>query len=73
MAHRVAGARSAQQWGLESVGNVDFGKVMAHVHEVIAQIEQDESPAQLAAEGIDLIDGWARFTSARSIDIDAGR
>jgi len=43
---------------------------MAHVHDVIAEIEQDESPAQLAAEGIDLIDGWARFTSARSIDID---
>ncbi|MGI8612565.1 MAG: dihydrolipoyl dehydrogenase family protein [Nocardioidaceae bacterium] len=70
VAHRVAGARGAQQWGLESVGDVDFGKVMAHVHDVIAEIEQDESPAQLAAEGIDLIDGWARFTSARSIDID---
>lgn len=49
---------------------MDFGKVMAHVHDVIAQIEQDESAAQLAAEGIDLIDGWARFTSQRSIDID---
>jgi pyruvate/2-oxoglutarate dehydrogenase complex dihydrolipoamide dehydrogenase (E3) component len=70
MAHRVAGARQAQQWGLESVGDVDFGKVMAHVHDVISQIEQDESPAQLAAEGIDLIDGWARFTSARTIDVD---
>ncbi len=70
VAHRVAGARDAQQWGLESVGDVDFGKVMAHVQDVIAQIEQDESPAQLAAEGIDLIDGWARFTSARTIDVE---
>jgi len=70
VAHRVAGARMAQQWGLESVGDVDFGSVMAHVHDVIAQIEQDESAAQLAAEGIDLIDGWARFTSQRDIDID---
>jgi pyruvate/2-oxoglutarate dehydrogenase complex dihydrolipoamide dehydrogenase (E3) component len=70
VAHRVAGARQAQQWGLESVGDVDFGKVMTHVQAVISQIEQDESPAQLAAEGIDLIDGWARFTSARTIEID---
>ena len=37
VAHRVAGAREAQQWGLESVGDVDFGKVMAHVHEVIGR------------------------------------
>jgi pyruvate/2-oxoglutarate dehydrogenase complex dihydrolipoamide dehydrogenase (E3) component len=70
VAHRVAGARAAQQWGLESVGDVDFGKVMAHVHDVIAEIEQDESAAQLAAEGIDLIDGWARFTSAGSVEVD---
>lgn len=70
VAHRVAGARAAQQWGLDHVGDVDFGKVMAHVHEVIGQIEQDESPAQLASEGIALVDGWARFTSAHTIDVD---
>jgi pyruvate/2-oxoglutarate dehydrogenase complex dihydrolipoamide dehydrogenase (E3) component len=70
VAHRVAGARQAQQWGLESVGDVDFGKVMAHVDDVISQIEQDESPAQLAAEGIDLLDGWARFTAPRTIEVD---
>jgi pyruvate/2-oxoglutarate dehydrogenase complex dihydrolipoamide dehydrogenase (E3) component len=70
VAHRVAGARQAQQWGLESVGDVDFGKVMTHVQAVISQIEQDESPAQLAAEGIDVLDGWARFTFARTIEVD---
>ncbi len=70
VAHRVAGARGAQQWGLESVGDVDVGKVTAYVHEVIAQIEWDESPAQLAPERIDVIDGWARFSSAGSIEID---
>ena len=70
VAHRVSGARQAQQWGLESVGDVDFGKVMAHVQEVIGQIEQDESPAQLASEGIDLIDGWARFTGPHTVDVD---
>lgn len=70
VAHRVAGARQAQQWGLEAVGDVDFGKVMRHVHQVIEQIEQDESPDQLAAEGIDLIAGWARFTAPHIIEVD---
>ncbi len=70
VAHRVAGAREAQQWGLESVGAVDFGKVMARVHEVIARIEQDESPAQLAAEGIELVDGWARFVGSHTLGVD---
>jgi pyruvate/2-oxoglutarate dehydrogenase complex dihydrolipoamide dehydrogenase (E3) component len=73
IAHRVAGARAAEEWGLAPVGAVDFGKAMRHVHDVIAQIEQDESPEQLAAEGIDLVRGWARFTSLRSIDVDGRR
>jgi len=30
LAHRVAGARAAQKWGLSPVGEVDFGKVMRH-------------------------------------------
>jgi pyruvate/2-oxoglutarate dehydrogenase complex dihydrolipoamide dehydrogenase (E3) component len=69
IAHRVAAARAAEQWGLEPVGDVDFGKAMRHVHDVIEQIEQDESPEQLASEGIDLIDGWARFTSSGTLDV----
>lgn len=70
VAHRVAGARQAEQWDLDPVGDVDFGRIMRHVHRVISQIEQDESPAQLAAEGIDLIEGWARFTTPNSVDVD---
>ncbi len=70
VAHRIAGARTAQQWGLGPVGDVDFAKVMRHVHDVIGQIEQDESPEQLAAEGIDLIQGWARFSSPRTLSVD---
>ncbi|MEX2289174.1 MAG: FAD-dependent oxidoreductase [Mycobacteriales bacterium] len=70
LAHRVSGAREAQQWGLGSVGDLDFAKVMRHVHDVIEQIEQDESPARLASEGIDLLDGWARFTSPHTVDVD---
>jgi pyruvate/2-oxoglutarate dehydrogenase complex dihydrolipoamide dehydrogenase (E3) component len=70
VAHRVSGAREARAWGLGAVGDVDFPRVMRHVHDVISRIEQDESPDQLAGEGIDLLDGWARFTSADTLDVD---
>jgi pyruvate/2-oxoglutarate dehydrogenase complex dihydrolipoamide dehydrogenase (E3) component len=70
VAHRVAGARAAQQWGLSSVGTVDLAAVMRHVRAVVADVEQDESPAQLASEGIDLVPGWARFTGPRTLDVD---
>ena len=70
VAHRVAGAREAQEWGLDPVGGVDFGKVMRHVHDVIDAISADESPEQLAAEGIDLVRGWGRLTAPNAVDVD---
>lgn len=70
LAHRVAGARAGQQWGLSAVGDVDFGRVMRHVHDVIDTIAADESAAQLRSEGIDLVRGWARFTSPNTLDVD---
>lgn len=73
VAHRVAGARAAQQWGLPPVADVDFGQVMSHVRAVVADVERDESPQQLAGEGIDLVRGWARFTGPHSIDVDGRR
>lgn len=70
VAHRVAGARAAQQWGLGAVGDVDVGKVMRHVHDVIDAISQDESPEQLRSEGIELVRGWARFTGPGTLDVE---
>ena len=70
VAHRVAGAREAQAWGLSSVGEVDVAAVMRHVRSVVAQVEQDESPEVLRAEGIDLLEGWARFTSPHTVEVD---
>ena len=73
VAHRVAGARAALQWGLPPVADVDFGKVMSHVRAVVADVERDESAQQLAGEGIDLVRGWARFTGPHSVDVDGRR
>jgi pyruvate/2-oxoglutarate dehydrogenase complex dihydrolipoamide dehydrogenase (E3) component len=73
IAHRVSAAREAQHWGLRSVGDVDFGEVMVRVHDVIRRIEQDESVQRLEAEGIRVVQGWARFTGPRSIEVDGER
>jgi pyruvate/2-oxoglutarate dehydrogenase complex dihydrolipoamide dehydrogenase (E3) component len=70
LAHRVAGARAGQQWGLSPVGEVDFGKVMRHVHDVIDTIAADESAQQLQSEGIDLVRGWARVTAPDTLDVE---
>lgn len=56
--------------GLDPVGSVDFAKVLRHVHDVIDAIPADESPAQLAREGIDLVRGWARLAAPDALDVD---
>ena len=43
---------------------------MNRVRRVIAEVEQDESPELLSKERIDLVPGWARFTSPHSVDVD---
>ena len=70
VAHRVAGAREAQQWGLAPVGDVDFAAVMRHVHDVIDRISADESPEQLRSEGIDLVRGWAQLAGPDALEVD---
>jgi pyruvate/2-oxoglutarate dehydrogenase complex dihydrolipoamide dehydrogenase (E3) component len=70
VAHRVAGARAAQQWGLGPVGDLDFAKAMRHVHDVIDTIAADESAQQLRAEGIDVVRGWARMLAPDTLDVD---
>ena len=49
---------------------VDFPAVMARIRAVIAQIYDAESPETLRAEGIDVIEGRARFADARSVVVD---
>ena len=73
LAHRVAGVRTAQPWGLPPVGDVDVDAVMRHVRAVVARIEQDESPEQLDREGIELVDGWARFVTPHTVQVDGRR
>lgn len=72
-ARRVHAARSGPSYGFTADPEVDFGKVMARVHAVIAEIEQDESPEQLAREGIELVRGWGEFVSEGVLEVDGRR
>ena len=72
-ARRIAGARDGAAYGFSAPVTVDFPAVMQRVRRVIADIEQDESPELLARQGIDLVAGWARFTSPHSVDVDGRR
>ncbi len=69
-ARRVQAARTGAAYGFTADPVVDFAAVMRRVHAVIDEVEQDESPALLAAEGIDLILGWATVTGPTSIEVD---
>jgi pyruvate/2-oxoglutarate dehydrogenase complex dihydrolipoamide dehydrogenase (E3) component len=70
VAHRVSGARTAQQWGVDAVGDVDFTRVMQHVSDVVETVARDESPERLREEGIDLVEGWARFREPGVLDVE---
>lgn len=73
VAHRVAAARAARAWGVGEVGPSDFPAVMDHVRDVVARVEQDESPELLAREGIDVLTGWARLVEPTTADVDGTR
>ena len=62
-ARRVQAARSGGAYGFTADVRVDFGAVMQRVARVVADVEQDESPEQLASEGIDLLRGWGVVTA----------
>ncbi len=70
-AKRVHAARTGAAYGFSVPSiDVDFAAVMARVHAVIETISEDESPALLASEGIDLITGHATFTDPHTLDVE---
>lgn len=70
-ARRVHAARSGAAYGFSAEPTVDFAAVMRRVHAVIGEVEQDESPATLADEGIELVKGWAVLTGPTSVEVDS--
>ena len=72
-ARRVQAARSGPAYGFAAQVTVDFRAVMERVAGIVAEIEQDESPALLAQQGIDLLRGWGVVTGPTSLDVDGRR
>ena len=66
--------RKAADYGLTpSPPEVDLGRVMAHVQEVIQRVYQFENPAVLAEEGVELVLAPARFLDAHTVEAGGRR
>ncbi len=49
---------------------VDFSKVMAHVHGARERIEPHDSPERLREAGVEVIEGLARYTGPDRLEVD---
>jgi pyruvate/2-oxoglutarate dehydrogenase complex dihydrolipoamide dehydrogenase (E3) component len=58
---------------LPSCGPVDFDAVREHVVRARERVFDFETPAQLAAQGIEVVAGRARFVGAGGVDVDGTR
>jgi len=56
-----------------AASGVDFDTAMERVHGAVSKIAATEDANALAAEGIDVIDGFAHFDSPTSIEVDGRR
>ena len=71
VAHTV---RNADRHGVQATApQVDFPTVMSRIRSVIEQIYAAESPDALRAEGIEVIEGRARFEDAHTVVVDGQR
>jgi pyruvate/2-oxoglutarate dehydrogenase complex dihydrolipoamide dehydrogenase (E3) component len=68
LAHRI---RTAEAVGIEPhEPEIDFARVMAHVHGAQATIEPDDSAESLERDGVEVIEGSARFARPGAIEVD---
>jgi pyruvate/2-oxoglutarate dehydrogenase complex dihydrolipoamide dehydrogenase (E3) component len=69
-------ARAIAQGGAFGVSapslDVDFGKVHAHVHDVIAAIAPNDSKERFAGLGVRVIEGVARFKDRKTVVVGDG-
>ncbi len=69
-ARAAEGSRHGERFGISSnQTEVSFAKAQAHVREVIAAIEPQDSPERFRGLGVDVIFGEARFTGASEITV----
>ncbi len=69
----AAHARRALKFGVHAEPQVDFGAAMRWVHGAVATIAPHDSADRFRGMGIDVIQGTARFTGERLLDVDGRR
>lgn len=68
-AHAANAFRSSAEFGIASAQpKVDFGRVMAHVHDVIAAIEPNDSEERFVGLGVAVIREQARFSGPGTVE-----
>ena len=67
-AERAHVAAKAEAFGVDADPQVDFGRVMKHVHEVIAAIAPHDSAERFEKMGADVVRARARLTGGRTIE-----
>ncbi len=74
-ARLYADMRNAENFGVRAPADieVDFAMAMQRMRRIRARISRLDSAARLAAEGIDVFFGTARFTSDDTVDVDGTR
>ena len=65
------GVRDAARFGVMAAEpSVDFKSVMGRVNSVVQEVFEAESPETLKAEGIDVIEGEARFIDSKTVSVN---
>lgn len=68
-ARRAHLVRTSGAFGIEATVTVDFTKVRAHVHEVIATIAPNDSVERFRGLGVRVIKGEARFVGPKTVRV----
>ncbi|CAD5296367.1 Pyruvate/2-oxoglutarate dehydrogenase complex, dihydrolipoamide dehydrogenase (E3) component [Bosea sp. 62] len=66
-AERVRASAGAQAFGIAAAGEVDYGRVRAHLDQVSARLAANDSDERLAALGVLVLKGEARFQNRHQI------
>jgi pyruvate/2-oxoglutarate dehydrogenase complex dihydrolipoamide dehydrogenase (E3) component len=69
-ARELSQVRGAARYGIDVSGvNVDFQRVMAHVHGAQQAIAPHDSPERFRGLGVDVVEGTARFVDANTVAV----
>lgn len=69
-ARAAADARGARELGVDADPQVDFARVMQWVRTAQERIEPHDSPERFRSLGVDVVQGHARFTGERTVQVD---